>query len=825
MSPQILFNRRRPALSTLFLRLFFLFQFVLCVIPSPAQQTLADADWFERELGAGVVWRYYLFDSLYGSKQSVSYIEVDLANPAVDIEFPYLASTRQRTSTMAPAQFPQAVGAVNGTYFDTEGTGGHRTYLRVDGTVIPPGGTLFSPWGYEGALALTASGTASMPQMPTGGWVNDVTHPSIMACGPLVVIGGVIPSAALTAIGSHCTGRNPRSAVGLTPDNRLMLVTVDGRTDLAAGMTCEELGQLMDELGCDEALNLDGGGSTTLWGAGEPYNGVLNYPSDNGQYDHEGERACSNAIAITSTPPNPKTWDARLTGKAFTGFVDNGASQTVTLNYQNIGTGTWTAADTKVVLARPETRTSVFQHATWTSASQPALMSPSTVAPGETATFTFVMQAPVVSITSLYNEHFMLTRTGVGRIGPADSEAWMRIIVQPPVAPGVSFIVESRAGGQNFGWYSDSGFADSGANCTATSCTGTIGTRYGSTYRSVAGRKRAVAAPNFPEPAYYNVYVAWPGGSSRRSPITYHVTDSSTTYTVDIDQTVTSNTWVRLGTKPFYFEEGYSGAVIMTNENIDVSGSMYAGAVKFEYVPAEASDKTYEVQYLGPAASKPVINGTAAAGEWNAASPAGTGYVRHDNPLTAAAEDGAFRILCDDSYLYFLFQMSDEYLAGFAPPPASYDYFDLAGDKIELFLTPLGPHSQRFYRLVFAPNPTNATCYVWSQASMAKTTSATVGIEWEMRGGAAYNYAGNALTVEYRILWSAFDYAGIEALFCPVDGQTWGIQPCISNQLAPASWEYVNWEPDAIGSYVFGEPYGTLRFTRGTSRVEEWSLY
>lgn len=792
-----------------------------------AQGLLAGADWFERELGQGVVWRHYAFDNLFGAKQSISYIDVDLANPNVDIEFPHLESTRQKTSSMVPAQFPNAVGALNGTYFDVDATGGHRTYLRVDGTVIPPGGPLFPAWGYEGALALTASGAASMPQKPTGGWVNNTTHPNIMACGPLLIIGGTIPSAHLTSIGSHCTARHPRSAVGLTPANHLILLAADGRTDLAVGMSCEEVAQVMEELGCNEAMNLDGGGSTTLWGDGEPYNGVLNYPSDNGLYDHAGERPCSNAIAVTSTAPTPKTWDARLRSKSFLQSMDNAASQTVSLVYENIGTGTWTSANTKLVLARPENRESAFYHApSWESTSEPVSMMPAAVAPGETTTFTFVLQAPDVAVTTVYHEHFMLTNTGVGRIGPADSEAWMKIAVQPPVNPNESFLVESRAGGQNSGWYSDSGMADTATNCIATSCTGNIGMRWGSTYRSVAGLKRATVAPDFPGAAFYNLYVAWGAGSSLRTTATYHVIRPGTTFTVTLDQTATSNTWVRLGTAPFHFEKGRSGSVVMTNEDIDVSGSMYAGAVKFEYVPSATPDKSYEAMYLSPAGSPPVVDGVVSSGEWSAAKPAATGYVLHNNPSTPATENGAFRMLYNDTRLFLLFQMNDAYLPGYAAPPTEYGYSDFSSsDKIDFFITPLGVDSQRFYRIVFCPNPTTGACHVWSQASPVKTTNALVGTDWKMRGGAAFGYAGGVLTVEYSIPWTAFDYSDMEATTKPTDGTIWGIQPCISNRLSSSTSESVNWEPDGTPSYVYGEPFGMLQFTEGASSINDWSIY
>lgn len=77
--------------------------------------------------------------------------------------------------------------------------------------------------------------------------------------------------------------RHPRSAIGLSADGHtLLIVAVDGRQDHSRGVTLEELGQLMQTLGANHALNLDGGGSTALV-VKDPGTGVFaiaNQPSD-----------------------------------------------------------------------------------------------------------------------------------------------------------------------------------------------------------------------------------------------------------------------------------------------------------------------------------------------------------------------------------------------------------------------------------------------------------------------------------------------------------------------------------------------------------------
>lgn len=94
---------------------------------------------------------------------------------------------------------------------------------------------------------------------------------------------------------SFAAARHPRTAVGYdSASRRLWLVVVDGRQPPhSAGMTLPELASLMEALGVDEALNLDGGGSTTLIVSGRP----VNRPSD-----AEGERPVVNALALVRTP-------------------------------------------------------------------------------------------------------------------------------------------------------------------------------------------------------------------------------------------------------------------------------------------------------------------------------------------------------------------------------------------------------------------------------------------------------------------------------------------------------------------------------------------
>jgi hypothetical protein len=95
---------------------------------------------------------------------------------------------------------------------------------------------------------------------------------------------------------SFASDRHPRTAVGFSQDSsKVFFITVDGRqTGYSVGMSLYELAAYLQEWGIWEAINLDGGGSTTMVVRGA----VVNSPSDAG-----GERSVANALMAVSTAP------------------------------------------------------------------------------------------------------------------------------------------------------------------------------------------------------------------------------------------------------------------------------------------------------------------------------------------------------------------------------------------------------------------------------------------------------------------------------------------------------------------------------------------
>jgi exopolysaccharide biosynthesis protein len=125
-------------------------------------------------------------------------------------------------------------------------------------------------------------------------------HPMEALGGRPVLVRDSAVVAEVDSVGGpgFATARHPRTAVGIARDGRrLLIVVVDGRQkQYSDGATLRELADIMRGLGARDAINLDGGGSSTLVYADPSAAGALriaNRPSD-----PAGERPVGNALAV-----------------------------------------------------------------------------------------------------------------------------------------------------------------------------------------------------------------------------------------------------------------------------------------------------------------------------------------------------------------------------------------------------------------------------------------------------------------------------------------------------------------------------------------------
>ncbi len=170
------------------------------------------------------------------------------------------------------------------------------TMIRLSGNYrIPESGFVMvarGPSGRHIAGKIATGDTVGLAAAFTPG-LNDITQ--ALAGWPGIVRNGknvaASESKAEETIPGFADNRHPRTAVGISRDgSTIILVVVDGRTKKSIGVTLPELADLMLKFGAYNAINLDGGGSSTMAIMGK----VVNSPSD-----AAGERPVSDALVVT----------------------------------------------------------------------------------------------------------------------------------------------------------------------------------------------------------------------------------------------------------------------------------------------------------------------------------------------------------------------------------------------------------------------------------------------------------------------------------------------------------------------------------------------
>ncbi|TCO73153.1 phosphodiester glycosidase family protein [Marinisporobacter balticus] len=163
---------------------------------------------------------------------------------------------------------------------------GEGKYIPADGYVIFAAGTKAAEIGSNFVVGDSVRFSA-------------ITNPNFENLSMSVGSGSFIVKEGFVESNYHIniSGKHPRTALGISKDKtQVFLVTIDGRTASYTGVTQEELGRIMIELGAYDAINLDGGGSTDMVvrSLGEESKKVVNNLSEG------SERRIMNGIGVIS---------------------------------------------------------------------------------------------------------------------------------------------------------------------------------------------------------------------------------------------------------------------------------------------------------------------------------------------------------------------------------------------------------------------------------------------------------------------------------------------------------------------------------------------
>jgi len=229
-------------------------------------------------------------DTLFNSLQNISILTIakkDTNRYAFDLA--HHSSILMPTSQFAKEE--NALAAINGGFFNMD-NGGSVTYLEEQDSVyqrnIPHGiKWAIADWAKTGAVIIKKNGQLKIEASKASSFYEQSRlETSVLITGPFLIANGK----KIELIGARFVkDPHPRTCICETADSHLLL-TIDGRQPQAKGMSLLELQDFLLAQKCHTAINLDGGGSTTMWIKDK---GVVNSPSD-----VFGERKVANAILV-----------------------------------------------------------------------------------------------------------------------------------------------------------------------------------------------------------------------------------------------------------------------------------------------------------------------------------------------------------------------------------------------------------------------------------------------------------------------------------------------------------------------------------------------
>lgn len=248
----------------------------------------------------GFVYRHFHFQQrqLFNSNQYICIIEIPRGSQA---HLAFVADTLL-TPVSDFAGRNNALAAINGSYFNMS-TGAPVCYLKIKGQKLGDNNpdrrdSTLRKYYQNAVIRLLPSGRPRF-NMPDSSRRAEYQIPdsNVMTSGPMLLYRGQAVSQRNNL--RFVYGRHNRTAIGLKPDGTIVLLVADGRhRNKSEGLSLTELTLVMRWLGCCEAANLDGGGSSCMYIKGLGEDGVVNHPSDNGRFDAQGQRRVANAIVV-----------------------------------------------------------------------------------------------------------------------------------------------------------------------------------------------------------------------------------------------------------------------------------------------------------------------------------------------------------------------------------------------------------------------------------------------------------------------------------------------------------------------------------------------
>ena len=227
----------------------------------------------------------YFYNTYRGREVETRYFVIDLKLSDVEYlgtHFRQKNGKVTKATTSELAQDVDAIFAINGDYFSYREYGFVvRNYTVYRDTARPPKSTSLNG---DDTLFVMPDGSLMMFDENNAMFKNGLPSDIYQAFtfGPRLIENNELMVTERSEVGQS-SASNPRTAIGMIEPLHYIIVVSEGRLYDGDGMTLYELANIMKDLGCKTAYNLDGGSSTTLYFNGE----VINTPgrSDGSERD------------------------------------------------------------------------------------------------------------------------------------------------------------------------------------------------------------------------------------------------------------------------------------------------------------------------------------------------------------------------------------------------------------------------------------------------------------------------------------------------------------------------------------------------------------
>lgn len=269
--------------------------------------------WTTDTLRKDVIW--YKFNAVTDGEFANQNVNVISFNPKLKMGKMLLDYKKEKDSlSVFASRISGALAGINATYFIEKKDSADYMHLRLKGIDIQnvkvPKSSIYW-WKHQGMFTFNNEGTDFAIHFSPEDF-GKIKSENIMTGAPMLIdnfkpVGLTFADTAGVNLKKlhyehylkHQGIRHPRTAIAVTREGNLLLVTVDGRNKKALGMSAKELTAFLSRyFNPRSAMNIDGGGSTMMWVKGEPHNGIVNYPTDNKKFDHYGQRMVETVLFI-----------------------------------------------------------------------------------------------------------------------------------------------------------------------------------------------------------------------------------------------------------------------------------------------------------------------------------------------------------------------------------------------------------------------------------------------------------------------------------------------------------------------------------------------